>query len=155
MTWRNVCWWIVFTFFAILLQARFPGLDFLLPGFILAIQERNPVQFGWVALFYLLLQEGMGNMAFGGTLLWYSMAVAFFFVGYRLFEVESFLFIFLLSGCLGVTHYAVSLLMAGLQDVPVRPQELMDDSVFQALLTPCLWRLAYFTRGILPHEDRS
>lgn len=157
MNWANLYWWIAFTFIGVTLQAVFPGLDFLLPGFILAIQEKNPPQFGWVALCFLLLQEGMGNMAFGGTLLWYSLAVALFFVGHSLFEVESFLFIFLLSGCLGVTHYLVIMIMAGLADMPADSQALMDESVFQALLTPFFWRLAFYTRGFsfLHHEDRA
>lgn len=155
MNWGNVGWWIGYACIAIILQSRFPGLDFLLPGFILAIQERKPVQLAWVAAFFLLLQEGMGSMAFGGTLLWYALAVAFFFLGYSLFEVESFLFIFLLSGCLGLTHYAVFSIMAGLQDIPVNSRTLTDESVFQALMTPFLWRLAHFSRRFLNHEDRA
>lgn len=155
MNWANIGWWLAYACIAIVLQSRVPGLDFLLPGFILAIQERNGVQFAWVAVFFLLLQEGMGSMAFGGTLLWYGLAVLLFYLGYSLFEVESFLFIFLLSGCLGATHYVVFSIMAGLQDIPVHPQRLMDESVFQALLTPFLWRLAHFSRRFLRHEDRA
>lgn len=155
MNWSNIGWWLGYACVAVALQSRVPGLDFLLPGFILAIQERNPAQFAWVAVFFLLLQEGMGSMAFGGTLLWYALAVVLFYLGHSLFEVESFLFIFLLSGCLGATHYAVFSIMAGLQDIPVNTRLLTDESVFQALLTPLLWRLAYFSRRFLRHEDRA
>ena len=83
---------------AILFLLSLAGIADQQPGFILAIQERNGAQFLWVAVFFLLLQEGMGNMAFGGTLLWYALAVFLFRLGHNLFEAESFLFIFLLSG---------------------------------------------------------
>ena len=155
MNWANIGWWVAYACIAIVLQSRAPGLDFMLPGFILAIQERNGAQFLWVAVFFLLLQEGMGNMAFGGTLLWYALAVFLFRLGHNLFEAESFLFIFLLSGCLGVTHYLVFSIMAGLQGIPVHPQTLMDESVFQALFTPFLWRLAHYSRRFIHREDRA
>ena len=41
MNWANIGWWVAYACIAIVLQSRAPGLDFLLPGFILAIQERN------------------------------------------------------------------------------------------------------------------
>lgn len=153
MNWLNVGWWVAYAFMAVVLQVAFPGLDFLLPGFILAIQERDPVQLIWVTGFFLLLQEGMGSMAFGGTLLWYTLAVALFVLGHSLFEVESFLFIFLLSGCLGATHYIVFSLMTNLQDIPFNANTLMEESVFQALLTPFVWRLARFTRRLGKYAD--
>jgi len=157
MNWPNLCWWLVFAVLAILLQALWPGLDFLLPGFIVAVQERNPVQLVWVWLFFMFLQEGMGNMAFGSTLLWYTLVVMLFLAGRSLFETENFLFVFLLCGCLGLVHYLVITVMAGLQDVPVDRQALMDESIFQALFTPFLWRLASLSRGpgLLRHEHQS
>ncbi len=153
MNWLNILWWAVYIGVAIVLQASVPGIDFLLPGFILAIQERNPFQFLWLAGIFILLQEGMGSMAFGGVLLWYSLTVLLFFIGQNLFEGESFLFIFLLSGCLGVAHYAVFSTMAGLQDMPVDANLLMEESVFQALLTPFVWRFARFVRRVPRHEN--
>jgi hypothetical protein len=149
----NVAWWTVYTCLGVGLQTLFPGLDFLLPGLVLAIQERDTRQVFWLIAFFLLLQEGMGNMAFGGTLLWYMLTVASFFLGYSLFEVESFLFIFLLSGWLGAAHLGVFLVMADLQDIPVNVAAVMEESVIQALLTPFVWRLARLTRKVRRNED--
>ena len=153
MNWINIGWWLVYICLAVIFQALFPGLDFMLPGFILAIQEREPVQLGWVALVFILLQEGMGNMGFGGSLLWYSLAVVFFFLGYSLFEVESFLFIFLLSGCLAFLHFVVFSLMASLQDTPFSGNALMEEAVVQALITPFIWLGLRFTRKLVRHAD--
>ena len=155
MNWVNIGWWALYACIAIVLQSVVSGMDFLLPGFILAIQERNAVQFAWVTVFFLLLQEGMGSMAFGGALLWYALTVLLFYVGHSLFEAENFLFIFLLSACLGAAHYVVFSIMAGLQDIPVRAQALLDESVVQALLTPFLWRLAHYSRRFIHREDRA
>ena len=44
MNWRNLLWWALYTCIGISLQAVLPGLDFLLPGLILAIQERKKNQ---------------------------------------------------------------------------------------------------------------
>lgn len=155
----NILWWVVYAGIAIVLQASafpLPRLDYLLPAFILALQEQRPVQFVWVALCFVLIQEGLGSFGFGGAFLSYALAVALFFVGSWLFEVESFLFIFLLSACLGVTHYLVFSTMADLQNISINTQDLLDESVFQALITPFIWRLAYFTRTPLRrHEAKA
>ena len=153
MNWANVAWWAAYICLAVGLQTRFAGLDFLLPGLVLAIQERDTRQIFWLTAVFLLLQEGMGNMAFGGSLLWYMLTVASFFLGYSLFEVESFLFIFLLSGWLGAAHLGVFLVMAGLQDIPVNVAAVMEESVIQALITPFIWRMMRLTRKVRRNED--
>lgn len=92
-------------------------------------------------------------MLFGGTLVSYALAPAFFYVGYSLFEVDSFPFIGLLSLCLGVVHYVTTALMSGLQGIPFHAPLVMDESVIQTLMTPFLWRFAQFTRRFC-HEAR-
>ncbi len=152
----NIAWWVIYTGIAVLLQASafpLPRLDYLLPGLILALQERRVAQFIWVATCFLLIQEGLGSFGFGGAFLSYALTVGLFFVGSWLFEVESFLFIFLLSACLGLSHYLVFSTMADLQNIPINTQNLLDESVFQALITPFVWRLAYFTRTPLRRHE--
>ena len=153
MNWRNLVWWGGYASIGISLQAVLPGLDFLLPGLILAIQERKKAQFLWVEALFLLLQVGTGSMLFGGTLVSYALAPAFFYVGYSLFEVDSFPFIGLLSLCLGVVHYVTTALMSGLQGIPFHAPLVMDESVIQTLMTPFLRRFAQFTRRFC-HEAR-
>ena len=153
MNWRNLLWWALYTCIGISLQAVLPGLDFLLPGLILAIQERKKNQFLWIAVLFLLIQEGSGSMMFGSTLVSYALAPALFYVGYSLFEVDSFPFIGLLSLCLGIVHYVTTALMSSLQDIPFHAPLVMDESVIQTLMTPFLWRFAQFTLRFC-HETR-
>ena len=126
MNWRNLVWWGGYASIGISLQAVLPGLDFLLPGLILAIQERKKAQFLWVAALFLLIQEGTGSMLVGGTLVSYG---------------------------LGVVHYVTTALMSGLQGIPFHAPLVMDESVIQTLMTPFLWRFAQFTRRFC-HEAR-
>ena len=153
MNWANVSWWFLYILLAVNLQKIFPGLDFLLPGFIIAVQERNIAQLSWVWLVFVLLQEGLGSLAFGGTIMWYLLAIVWFFVAYKLFEVESFLFIFLLGGLLAATHLAVFYMIASLQNIPVNSTKIMEESVYQALMTPFVWWAAQWTRRFVPHEN--
>ena len=151
MSWANVLWWLIFICLGVFLQAGFSGLDFLLPGLIIAIQERRAVQLIWVLLIFTVLQEGMGSMAFGSTLLWYMSTMILFYLGYSLFEVENFLFIFLLSGCLAAVHIGIMHLMAELQNLPLNNNRLIEESVYQALVTPFIWRIAQMSRRLLNH----
>ena len=151
MNWGNRIWWFMYICLGIFLQAGFSGLDFLLPGLIVAIQERKPVQLIWVLLIFTVLQEGMGSMAFGSTLIWYVSTSALFYLGYSLFEVENFLFIFLLSGCLAATHIGIMHGMAILQNLPLNFNRLIEESVFQALVTPFVWRIAQTSRRLVNH----
>lgn len=149
---QNILWWFSFTFIAITLQSYVAGVDFLIPGFIVLLQERSIKQFLWVTGIFLILQEGMGTMAFGSVLLWYFSAVALFILGKWLFEVQSLAFILLLSIALSATRYAILVLFANLQDLYINESRLFDYSVYQALLMPFLWNIASFTRRGIRHE---
>ncbi len=146
MRYANFFWWLGYVILAVILQARVPGVDFLLPGFIVAMQEAKVKQFIWVALSFLLLQEGMGTMAFGAVFLWYLTIIILYIAGQWLFEVESLAFVLLLSLVLSVSHYVVMFLLADLQDMYINTQSLMDESAYQAFVTPFLWHLAHYTR---------
>ena len=120
------------------------------------MQERKPAQLAWVILASILLQEGVGTLPFGSTLLWYSFAIIAFYGGRALFEAENFVFIFLISTLLGLLHYILTYVMADLHDVRIDTTRLMVESATQALIIPPLWRLAYFFRGkVKTHEDRT
>ena len=155
MSWINVGWWLCYAFAGITLQALMPGLDFLLPGFILALQERRYPQILAVGACFVLLQEGMGSMAFGGTLLWYALAAIAFHVGCGLLQGTGFLFVTLFGILLSCAHYVVFALLTTLQDIPWEPSLLFDECVFQALFTPWVWLVAAILRKRALHEDRN
>jgi hypothetical protein len=143
---RNALWWGVFLFPAITLQRLLPGVDFLLVGFLVTLQERRYADLIWVLPLLVILQEGMGTREFGVVLLWYVAVAAIFFLGRWLFDVENFLYAFLVSTCLAACYFAVVFLMSPLYAVPVNAYRLLDESVYLALFLPVSWKLAQFTR---------
>ncbi|MBQ4616015.1 MAG: hypothetical protein IJB29_04810 [Mailhella sp.] len=152
MSWANVGWWLLYAFAAISLQAVLPGVDFLFPGFILALQERRIFQTLFLGCVFMLAQEGMGSMAFGGTLLWYAVTALAYYVACSLFQGGSFLFIFLLAVILSGAHYVIFGVLASLQGIPWEPALLLDECFFQAVLTPCIWLAASSLRRGVRHE---
>ena len=143
---RNAVWWVLFLFPAITLQRFFPGVDFLLAGFLLTLQERRYADMLWVLPLLVMLQEGMGTREFGVVLLWYVAVAAVFWLGRWLFDVENFLYAFLFSAALAACHFSVAFLMSPLYAVPVDLRRLLDESVHLALLLPVCWKLAQYTR---------
>ena len=143
---RNAFWWGVFLFPAIALQRLFPGVDFLLVGLLLTLQERRYADLAWVLPLLVILQEGMGTREFGVVLLWYVVVAALFFLGRWLFDIENFLYIFLLSACLAACYFAVAFLMSPLYAVSVDAHILLNESVHLALLLPPCWKLTQLTR---------
>lgn len=149
---RNLFWWGVFFICTIWMQALIPGVDLLVVGFIIALQERRYSQLFWVLLFCVLVQEGTGTLDFGASLIWYAMVAVFFFLGCWLFESANILFVFLLSACMGGAHYVLMRSMYALQYIPVDETRLLDESSLQGLLVPFVWMLASKIRGwMVPH----
>lgn len=151
----NILWWVFFFLIAIYAQSILPGIDFLLIGIIISLQEKRLAQLIWILLTAILLQEGVGTLPFGLALLCYSFAIIIFCGGRLLFEAENFLFIFLVSGILGLLHFICTYAMADLHYLQIDTTRLAAESVLQALIIPPLWKLAYFLRGkIKLDEDR-
>lgn len=156
MKWSNLLWWVCFLPMALVVQFYVPGLDALLIGLIIVLQERRYKDVLWVLPLLVLLQEGMGSREFGGAIAWYLAVIIFFSMGRWLFEVENVLFIFLLAACLGASHFALVYLMAPLQSLHVDIQSITDESIIQALFIPVAWWLAYQSRkGVQSDEESS
>lgn len=138
MTARNVLFWLGFTVACIWLENFVQGVDFLVVGFIVLLQEGRWAKVLWLTLLWVLIQEGGGNMAFGPAVLWYAGAAALFHAGRWMFESENVLFILLLGLSLGVWHFGLVWIMASLQDATVVASGLFVESFLQALVVlPC------------------
>lgn len=156
MTFGNFVWWGGFFVAAIWMQRLLPGIDALVVGLLIALQERRPLQIFWITVLLIVLQEGMGTLEFGASLLWYPLVISLFFAGRWLFETRNVLFVFLLSACLGAAHLGVMLLMARLQYIAVDMQALLDESILQALFIPVAWKAAALTRlSLVSNEDSA
>ena len=121
-------------------------------SFILALQERRLFQTLFIGIAFMMAQEGMGSMAFGGTLLWYAVAAVAYFMACSLFQGRSFLFILLLAILLSGVRYVIFGFLANLQGIPWEPSLLLDECFLQAVLTPFLWALASALRRGVKHE---
>lgn len=152
---RNMVWWGLFMAVGILLQGLWPGIDVLVVGLLLSLQEKVPAQRLWVGLVLLLVQEGSGTLDFGASILWYGSVVCIFYLGRWLFETENFLFMFLLSACLGASHFLVVRIMCSLQYISVNVPALLDECVLQALFIPFAWKLASYSRQWVFHDENS
>lgn len=145
--WADAAFWIIFIAIAISIQATAPGLDVLITGIIILLQERDWRGMLWLLPLFILLQEGMGTRPFGATIIWYASTIVIFRLGRWLFETGHFIFIFILSACLGATYYGVAWLMAPLQNIAFNVEDTLDKSLAQAIFLPFAWRALMAARA--------
>lgn len=136
---KNILWWIVFIATGVWVQHHIPGVDILAVGLLVSMQERRTAQTIWLALIFVLLQEGAGSLAFGTALIWYGGLAAAYSGGKWLFESQNMLFILLLGVVLGGLHVGLTLLFASLQDLEVDSMRLLMEGVLQAVITVPAW----------------
>lgn len=148
-------WWMAFALIAVAFQSCFPGLDALLVGEILLLQERDYKNALWVIPFFILLQEGLGTCAFGTSIILYATTFVLFRLGRWLFEVENFVFIFLLSTCIGIAYFGIFWLMAPLHDSTFESHEFMDICLIQALYIPLAWKILVLLRPRAIHVEEK
>lgn len=153
--WHSIGWWLCFMALAICAQALVPGVDVLVVGLIILLQEKDWRGMLWLLPLFILLQEGMGTRPFGSIIVWYAATVVIFKLGRWLFETENFLFIFLLSACLGATYYGVVWLMAPLDNLPFNVEDTLDKSLMQAIFMPFAWRMLTATRRSHIEEEQE
>lgn len=153
--WHSAGWWLCFITLAICAQALVPGVDVLVVGLIILLQEKDWRGMLWLLPLFILLQEGMGTRPFGAIIVWYAATIAIFKLGRWLFETENFLFIFLLSACLGATYYGVVWLMAPLDNLPFNVGDTLDKSLLQAIFMPFAWRMLTATRRSRIEEEQE
>lgn len=158
---QHIVWWCAFFMLALYIQWLVPGLDVMVIGLILILQERSYRNIFWLLPLIVALQEGMGSREFGGMLLWYAMVIGLFMTGRWLFEVENLFFVFLLSAGMGGAYFAIIYILAPLQNLHVDTEAVLRASLIQALFVPCAWWLAHISRkmtltlGTDGHEQKS
>lgn len=152
---RKITWWLCFVYAAICIQTLSPGLDVLVVGLIILLQEEDYKGIIWLLPLFCLIQEGIGTRPFGAALIWYSVAVAFFLVGKWLFEAKNFLFIFLLSISLGCAYFIIAWLMAPLQNIPFNLEDTLDKSLVQAIFIPFAWKALVAIRPSNKEDDQE
>lgn len=145
--------WILFTVAGIWLQRFIPGVDFLAPGLLICLQDHRPRLAVWLGLIWLVLQEGMGSMAFGPGVLWYGFLFAVYLGGRWLFEARNLLFMFIIGASMGLWHVLLVQMMGTLQGLELSMHRVVLESVLQAAVFPAQWAAAAaLHERWVPHE---
>ena len=144
---RNVLWWCVYFILGIWVQLHFQGIDALLPGLLISLQEKRWQQTLWIALLCSLIQEGTGTLAFGASILWYGGLVVLFMGGRCFFVANSLFFVMIVSGILGMFNVLTLFVLTNLQKLDFPFDRALEQGLTQALIIPPLWGLAVLTRN--------
>ena len=128
----NTAWWIAFLMPGIILQAYFPGLDALILGVLLLIEEKNYRTLVWFVPAIIFLQDGMGTQAFGSTLLCVTLCYLLYTLTRRIARASRYGFYFLLSLCMGGVRLFLDWLFASLEELPYIPDQLLYEGCLEA-----------------------
>ena len=149
----NAIWWLGFTASGVCIEAVAPGLDALVPGVIILLQERDYKAMLWLLPLFILLQEGVGSSPFGGSVLWYLAVVICYRLGRRFFPAGNFIFVFALSAVLGAALYGLQWLQAPVRGIVFDMNATMDACLLQAAYVPFMWKLCAMLRPKAGHAE--
>ena len=110
--------------------------------FTTSLSIRRPKK--WVSSFLQNVESAVANS---------TATVVVFMLGRWLFEVGNFIFVFLLSACLGCAYYGVAWLMAPLQNLAFNVQDTLDKSLVQAIFMPFAWQAIVAVRKKTVKEE--
>ena len=149
---KNIAFWLFFFIAGIWAQRFLPGVDMLVPGILASLQEKRTAQTLWLTCAAICIQEGTGTLVFGVAILWYSAVFIVYYIGRWLFEVETLLFIFLLSLCLGGVYFGILSAMQILQGLfGSRPSLLMESLLQVIVFSPAWWIVKSLRKAWGPH----
>lgn len=147
----SILWWATFTFAGLWAQKMVPGIDFLAPGILLCVQLNKKTHVFWLILVWSLVQDGIGGLPFGYSIIWYLSILVLYRGGEMFFDVHSIMFA-LLCGCLlGVLHPGLTMMMSLLADMAFVPDRYIYEGILQAVIFPFEWLLL---KSFYPAEVR-
>lgn len=153
--WQVTGWWICFIIFSVCIQALAPGIDVLVVGIIILMQEKDYRAMLFLLPLFCFLQEGMGTTPFGTIMIWYAAVILLFIIGQWLFEASNFIFIFLLSACLGISYFGIFWVMTHLQGLSFDVGAAMDKSLAQAVFMPFAWWMLVTLKKMLKKTEET
>lgn len=134
-----VFYWIAYILVGVSIQKIFPGVDALLPGFLIALQSNNkPVVF-WLFVVFTLIQEGAGNLHFGASILWYGGHIVLYKVCERLVVPTGLAGALLFAVMSGVYGLFVIGFMVGIENISIEYVTALRECLIQTLFIPILW----------------
>lgn len=102
-------WWAGYFFVAVWAQEYSGGKDFLTPAVLVCLQTRQWWSAGWLAILCIFMHEGVGNLEFGISVLFYAGMLLLYVASHWLLEPKSPLFIFLYAFFLAVWLHGIVL----------------------------------------------
>lgn len=139
----SALWWSVFTLAGIWCQGFLPGIDCLAPGLFISLYDENTPGTITLATVWIILQEGMGTLAFGYAVIWYSLLVLFFVFTHNLFKPKSLILVCLAGGFLGVLKFVLTLSLLSLEAKGSPLGKILWESLLQAVSFPAIWFAAH------------
>ncbi len=137
----SIFWWGCFSFLAIWAQKIVPGIDFFAPGLLLCIQLDKKYHVFWMILIWSLIQDGIGGLPFGYSVVWYSSIYFLYRCGAMFFDVQSLMFALLCGVVLGALHPSLTAMMSLLADMVWAPDRYIFEGILQAAIFPVEWLL--------------
>lgn len=113
-------WWAGYLVIALWAQEISGGFDFLAPGLLICLQSERWWAAAWAAALWILVQEGVGTLAFGVVIFFYAGMFVFFLLSRWLLEPENPLFIFFFSLLLAVWSWLALSGAVSFQELPTR-----------------------------------
>lgn len=153
----EITWWAAYTFLGIWLQDLFSGIDCFGPVLILCLQNGRYKSLFWLALVWILIQEGTGSLPFGSSLLYYGGLAAFFLASRPYLKTGSLPFILFLSILAGLWYVLSIHLFVSLQPIQVDLMQLAGQAARLTMAFPLLWLLVstIYTWWISPGYARN
>lgn len=143
---QRILFWLIYSICALWGQFFVPSADFFLPALLLALQDDDSVQLFWVASIAILLQEGMGSLAFGSVVLLYGTLIFFFHIFQWYVKIRTYLFVLLFAFCATLLHNVVLVLFCFLQDFDYRHLLSVQQSFLYFVTIPLVWQFCIFIK---------
>ncbi len=131
--------WIGYIVIAIIIQQFFPGVDALLPGFLIALQSEDKPTIFWLFLVFALVQEGCGSLKVGTSILWYGGHIILYKVCERFVVPTGLGGVLLFAVLSGIYGLFVIGFMVAIQDIRVVYPVALKECLTQTLLIPLIW----------------
>lgn len=129
----NTVWWIVFLIAGIILQATFPGLDALILGVLLLLEEKDYRRLVCIVPAVILLQDGMGTQAFGSAMLCIALCALLYRLSSGIASASRIGFYLFLSLAMGGIRIFLDWLFATLEDTAFVAEQLFHEGAAEAV----------------------
>lgn len=136
---RPAIWWTFFTAMCIWIQSFISGIDCFGPAVLVLMHLQRYREAVWLTPVWILINEGVGSLAFGCSLLWFGGLILTFLFLCQFLSSSNIIFLLSLSLLAGVGQSGIIVLMASLQEIIIPFERIVVQGILSAFLFPVLW----------------